>query len=242
MVAQLVGSITTLQNALLDLLFPPRCITCRSSGDSFCASCRTSIENIPPPFCGRCGRPRPAHSSPFQSECPHCDRHPLQINGTRAVAFFEGNLRTAIHAFKYQHRTELAEPLGELMSEFLAVHPLPTDAIIAVPLHPGRERERGYNQALLLARIVSEHQRRPLWEKALVRTRATPSQVELDAVARRENVKDAFAATDQVAGVRVLLVDDVCTTGATMEACGMALLARGASSVWGLALARPRLD
>ena len=164
----------------------------------------------------------------------------MQIDGTRAVAFFEGNLRVAIHAFKYQHRTELADLFGTMLNDYLLTFPLPMDTIIAVPLHTNRARARGYNQASLLAQALSARQNIPVWEDALARTRATQSQTELDAAGRRQNVYAAFAATERVRGARVLLIDDVCTTGATMDACGAALYARGAKSVWGFAIARAR--
>lgn len=222
------------QRALLDLLFPPRCVACRRVGEWFCASCCASIEKIQPPLCERCGRPL------LHPPCSYCQKHPLQIDGIRAVAFFEGNLREAIHAFKYDARTELAPIFGNLLSDYLAAQRLPVDAVVAVPLHPTRERARGYNQSLLLARALAAQQYLPVWEDALTRERATRPQVELDAAERRTNVQDAFAATARVAGARLLLIDDVCTTGATMEACSVVLKQRGAKSVWGLALARGR--
>ena len=234
MLARLARNAAALRNALLDLLFPTRCVVCRRVGELFCAACRASIEKIAPPLCHRCGRPLPS------AHCPYCAKSPLRIDGTRAVAFFEGNLREAIHAFKYQHRTALADDFGVMLHDYLLTFPLPADTIIAVPLHADRERARGYNQALLLARALGARQNLPVWEDALTRTRATQSQTELDAAGRRQNVRDAFAAAPRVHGARVLLIDDVCTTGATMAACGAALYARGAKSVWGLALARSR--
>jgi ComF family protein len=162
----------------------------------------------------------------------------LQIDGIRAVALFEGSLRAAIHAFKYQHRTELAPVFGTMLSEYLLTFPLPADTIVAVPLHADRERMRGFNQSLLLARTLGARLDLPVWEDGLTRTRATQSQTQLDAAGRRENVRDAFVAAPRARGVRVLLIDDVCTTGATMDACSAALSACGAKSVWGLAIAR----
>ncbi len=156
------------------------------------------------------------------------------------MAFFEGNLRKAIHAFKYEHRPELARVLGGLLSGYLCANPLPADAVTAVPLHSTRERARGYNQALLLARALGAQSHLPVWEDTLTRVRATRTQIELDAAERQANVKDAFAADERVAGKRLLLIDDVCTTGATMDECSAALKQRGAKSVWGLALARGR--
>jgi ComF family protein len=156
------------------------------------------------------------------------------------MAFFEGNLRKAIHAFKYEHRPELAAVLASLLSGYLSAHPLPVDVLAAVPLHSTRERMRGYNQALLLARALGAQTHLPVWEGALTRVRETRSQIELDAAERHANVQGAFDADAHVDGARVLLIDDVCTTGATLDACSVALKQRGAKSVWGLALARGR--
>lgn len=234
MSAWFARSASALRQALLDLLFPPRCVVCRRVGEWFCSACRQAIEKILPPICNRCGRPL------RHPECPYCQKLPLQIDGTRATAFFEGSLRTAIHAFKYSHRIELANPLGEMLSDYVALHPFPVDALIPVPLHAERERARGYNQSKLLAQVLGQQRQLPVWDDVLTRSRHTRPQVELDAVDRRENVHNAFIATQRVMGAQILLIDDVCTTGATMDACGIALKERGAKSVWGLAIARTR--
>lgn len=234
MLAQIAREARRAHRALLDLLFPPRCVACRRVDGWFCTSCRASIEKIQPPLCERCGRPL------LHPPCSYCRKHPPQIDGIRAVAFFEGSLREAIHAFKYEMRTELAPIFGNLLSDYLAAQRLPVDALIAVPLHVERERARGYNQALLLARELGTRCHLPVWEDALTRVRATRPQVELDAPQRRENVQDAFAADARVAGAQILLIDDVCTTGSTLEACSIALKQRNAKSVWGLTLARGR--
>ena len=187
-----------------------------------------------PPFCEHCGRLLQSNT------CPYCQKQPLQIDGMRAVAVFEGNLRRVIHAFKYEHRPELAPVLASLMTDYLAASPMPVDAVIPVPLHPSRERERGYNQSALLAYALAQQTQVPVLAQALTRTRVTRSQVELNAQARHANVQNAFAADACINGARVLLIDDVCTTGATMDACSVALKHQKAKSVWGLALARPR--
>jgi ComF family protein len=233
--ARITRDIPRLHRVLLDLLFPPRCVVCRRvDAEWFCAACRSQIDCILPPLCHRCGRPL------RRAECPYCQKLPLLIDGIRAMAFFEGNMRKTIHAFKYEHHPELARVLGIMLSDYLTTHPLPADAVTAVPLHAERERERGYNQALLLARVLGAQKNLPVWEDALARTRATRSQIELDASERHANVQDAFTADGRVAGARLLLIDDVCTTGATMDSCTAALKQRGAKSVWGLALARGR--
>lgn len=234
MLARLVRKGAALRNALLDILFPPRCVVCKRSGTWLCTFCTAQFQKILPPICKQCGRPL---KSPT---CPHCAKFPLRIEGTRAVAFFEGALQQAIHAFKYLHRPELADDFGTLLADYLLTFPLSVDTIIAVPLHPERERARGYNQAALLAHALGARTHLPVWNEALTRTRATRSQTELNAAERRANVREAFAATPRVQGARVLLIDDVCTTGATMEECGAALYAQGAQAVWGLAIARTR--
>jgi competence protein ComFC len=131
--------------------------------------------------------------------------------------------------------------MGELMARYLLETPLLADLLVPVPLHPHRQRARGYNQSLLLAREISRRLELPLAAEALVRRRDTPPQAKaVEADARRRNVADAFDCRPRaVAGRRVLLVDDVTTTGATLDACARALLAEGgASSVWALTFAR----
>lgn len=236
MLAQVARAAHATPRALLDILFPPRCVACRTAGDWFCAHCRASITPIPPPVCERCGRQIEKPS------CPICAIHPPQIDGIRAFAFFENQLREAIHALKYEQRPEVVPALGALLSDFLGTLTWRVDALIAVPLHKERERARGYNQALLLARALGARNNLPVWSDALTRVRSTRPQVELNAVERRANVQDAFMANERVAGAHIALIDDVCTTGATIEACSIALKQRGAKSVWGLALARPRFS
>jgi len=131
--------------------------------------------------------------------------------------------------------------MGELMARYLQGTPVPADVLVAVPLHSRRQRTRGYNQSLLLAREVSRRLDLPLAAEALFRRRDTPPQARaMEADARRRNVAGAFdCRPGAVAGRRVLLVDDVTTTGATLDACARALLAEGeASSVWALTFAR----
>jgi len=157
------------------------------------------------------------------------------------VAYFDGTLREAIHRFKYSNLQDLATPLGKLMSDYWEKSPLPAEIIVPVPLHPDRLRERGYNQATLLARELGKSIGLPIEKSSLARVRATLPQVELGAQERKENVRDAFrCANAELKDKRVLLIDDVCTTGATLEACSIALRQVGARSVWAFTLARAR--
>jgi ComF family protein len=232
-VQELVQSVKA---GLLDLLFPPRCVGCRAVGEWLCPRCRAQIEFIQPPICPRCGRPtRHPHL------CAVCRRAPLSLDGIRAVAYFEGVLREAIHCFKYENLQALASPLGQFLVEYLIHHSLSAEVVVPVPLHPKRLVERGYNQSALLARQLAQQVHLPLVENSLQRVKETAPQVGLNAQERRENVRHAFRCVDErLKGRRVLLIDDVCTTGATLEACGIALREQAVRSVWGLLLARAR--
>ena len=151
-------------------------------------------------------------------------------------------MREALHAFKFRGRRALAAPLGALLVEAMDGRlPMGGPALLVpVPLHPRRERERGFNQASLLARRLGRAWRVPVRDDVLVRAVATPSQTELDAKARRANVRDAFRLRrpDLVAGRHVLLVDDILTTGATLSECARSLRGGGAAVVGALTVAR----
>ncbi len=155
--------------------------------------------------------------------------------------YFERELRGAMHRLKYRGQTALAVPLGKEMAAYWLGDPLPVDVIVPVPLHASRLRERGHNQASLLAREMARAARMHVDEHILVRTRATVSQVGLNASERKDNVDGAFRCCDGgLAGMHVLLIDDVCTTGATMDAAAKALVNGGVARVQGLTLARAR--
>jgi ComF family protein len=164
---------------------------------------------------------------------------PHQVPRIRAVFYFEAAIREAVHRFKYDGVTALGQPLGYLMADYWLTHPTQSDMIVPVPLHPERRRKRGFNQAALLAKELSERVDLAMDATTLVRRRATASQVGLDVEQRKSNVRDAFhCTTDRLANRRVLLIDDVCTTGSTLEACALALWEGGVVSVEALTLAR----
>ena len=223
---------------LLDLLYPPRCAGCGQTGALYCLSCRRSVPLVVPPLCSLCGQPHVPSGL-----CSRCARDPLHIDGIRSVAIFAGSLRKAIHRLKYDYVRDLAVPLGEMLVSFWQETPLPADVIVPVPLHPRRVRERGYNQAALLAEQLAQVTGIPMVRDVLLRHKYTVSQTKLDAEQRRQNVDGAFTCVgSEVRGKRVLLMDDVCTTGATLEASSVALKAGGAQSVWALTLARPSVQ
>ncbi|MEO6888422.1 MAG: ComF family protein [Ktedonobacteraceae bacterium] len=223
----------------LDGIFPPRCAGCRASGHILCAACAARVEPITPPFCQLCGMPLLVPGL-----CQGCKFRPPALSGLRVMAQYQEPLRTCIHALKYDGNTRLAEPLGLLLAQGYRNYGLQADAIIAVPLHHERERQRGYNHARLLAEVCAANIGITLYNDLLIRHRATSAQVGLQTRERYQNVAGAFmctpaSATGALCGRNMLIIDDVCTTGATLEACAEPLFAAGAATVWGLVLARP---
>ena len=223
-----------ISEAFLDFLFPVRCIGCGTEGKLICSSCRKSLPRLHPPYCKVCGLPLEAEMS-----CPKCSLHPLQINGIRSVFRHEKLARDAAHTLKYNNLKSLAKPLAQLMAEYLESNPMPVDVLLAAPMHPKRMRKRGYNQAHLLAKELGKLMQLPVSQGVLTRFTDAPSQVSLGAEDRRKNVAGVFRCPDQAfADKQVLLIDDVCTTGATLNACAITLKEAGAASVWGLTLSR----
>jgi len=160
------------------------------------------------------------------------------------VGAYQGPLQSSIHALKYNGNTCVAEPLGQLLAQSYINSDMHADVVIPVPLHSERQQQRGYNHAYLLAQYCSARIGVPLCNDVLIRHRATPAQVGLQLDERRENVAGAFLctaafATHALHARTLLLIDDVYTTGATLEACAAPLFAAGATAVWGLVLARP---
>ena len=199
-----------------------------------CERCREKIRRLEEPLCRRCG-------VELESAHRHCGcRSRLKaLARLRSAAAYEGPIEMAIQRFKYEGWRRLAGPLALLLAERLVVEGLAAHWIIAVPLHPSRRRQRGFNQADLLARELRRRLAlgRPPGE--LIRTRATPPQVGHDRLWRLENVRGAFAWRGaDLAGRSLLLVDDVATTGATLDACAAALRASGSGPVTGASVAR----
>jgi ComF family protein len=223
---------------LVDLLFPPRCAGCAARGALFCARCEGALAWLRPPLCARCGDALPGPAEPG-AECDSCRRTPPAFLVARSLAAYEGPLRDAIRALKYRQHKAVAEPLGALLARSMPAEVAAgVGAAVPVPLHPARLASRGFNQSLLLARHVARALGVPLAPRAIRRVRQEASQAGLGASARRRNVLTAFQPDAGVPGGRVLLIDDVFSTGATADACARALLAAGAGEVAVLTLAR----
>ena len=228
---------------LLDLVFPPRCVSCQRNGQWFCDACAQQVQVARlPQACLLCGCELPGDQAGLGSPCPRC-LDPLGL--VSVAALHTGPLQPAIHALKYEGRVELAPILTRYLHAVTMEAPwlgilAGLDGIVPVPLHRDRLRERGFNQAGLLAAGFAVEADTPVLDNAIVRVHATHSQVGLSREERAVNVLGKFRAnTELVNGKSLLLVDDVFTTGATMRECAAALREAGACAVFGLALARP---
>jgi ComF family protein len=230
-----------LASNLIDVLAPPTCPGCgkRDSHGSFCDGCRGEVVALEEPWCETCAAPSPDHGAAL---CPRC-RSGRAFRRARALARFEGPLTEWMARMKYRGDKPMAGALGRLAAEAAArtLDPSTYDAVVAVPLHPDRLVERGFNQSVLIAQVVAAALGVPV-VPALVRTRGGPAQVGLADDARADNVAGVFALNpphvDDLKDLSVLLIDDVLTTGATADACAEALLCGGVAAVDVLTVAR----
>ena len=229
------SAVRRLGRAALDLVFPPRCVGCGEGGSFLCDGCVAALPVAAGSRCPRCWQP-----GADASLCVDCQAAPPSFDGLRAAFVYERTARDLVHALKYRGMTALAPPMGSLLTEAARRHEMVADLVVPVPLSRLRRRLRGYNQAEALARPLAMELQIPLRPQALARRRDTPPQARSsDAEARRRNVTDAFVCRDRgVEGQRVLLVDDVTTTGATLAACAEALTTAGAESIWAITFAR----
>jgi ComF family protein len=230
-------------DALVSVVLAPACAACdrpleRPTQGPVCEGCWQSIRPLTPPLCERCGDPLPSWrivSVPL-ALCPRCRRTPRFVDRGRAIGAYDGALRDIVHAFKYEGRRSLARPLGDLMRQRGADVLDGAGSVVPVPLHRSRRSHRGFNQAADLA-----HQIGLPVVMALRRVRATGSQIPLPAARRHRNVRNAFAITRhaaRLAGSIVVLIDDVSTTGATLDACARVLKEHGVREVRALTAAR----
>ncbi len=230
--------------ALLDALLPPRCLACPAAVDvpgRLCPDCWAAVDFITPPYCAACGFPFDHDEGP-DALCGGCARETPAFDRARSVLRYNGVGRDLVLGFKHGDRTHAAAAFAgwvALAGEALLAG---ADALTPVPLHRLRLFARRYNQSALLARELARLAGVPFAPDLLARTRATPSQAGRSRRARFENVRGAFAVRrrrrDDVAGSRIVLVDDVMTTGATVAACSRTLKRAGARSVDVLTLAR----
>ncbi len=224
---------------LLDLVYPPKCLVCGDiQSEYFCEKCRAEIVPITPPICFVCG------ASLVEGYCRDCHSGTeFAFDAARAVASYEGTIKEAIHQLKYSGHRIIAPALGAMLVEFLQtksdiVHR--ADCVIPMPVHPSKERQRGFNQAELIAREVADAFALPLLTNALIRSKPTRPQVDLSLEARKTNTLGAFEVVrvDGVTNRCVLLIDDVLTTGGTAHAAAWSLKEVGAREVLVATVAR----
>lgn len=219
---------------MLDVVFPPTCVGCGARAHWLCAACQQRIERLPLPQCGSCG----AVWATAEERHRCTPRAPVTV--VCAAGVYAGPLRQAVIALKYQGRHGVAATLVTLLEPTMRPLVREDDLLIPVPLHPARLRERGYNQAAILAAELAERLSCDVAPDSLRRIRPTAQQTRMASAAeRRSNVQGAFQTVDAaVAGRRVWLVDDVCTTGATLHAAAAALRDAGARDINGAVVAR----
>jgi ComF family protein len=234
-------------SGLADIVFPPQCLTCEEILDSennttpLCPACFSAIHFIQPPLCPCCGIPF-AGAGGDNHLCGECLLSKPLFSVARAVGHYETKLLEAIHSFKYKGKISTGEALGKIMADFAypAFHMADYSLIIPVPLHSKRLRERGFNQALILAREISRKFLIPLDFLTLRRHMYTDAQINLGRKDREANVKGVFSVRDseKIQGQRIILVDDVYTSGSTARECTRILMRNNAESVAILTLAR----
>jgi ComF family protein len=222
-------------DSLLNFIFPVACILCRSQvlerrWGAACPRCWESLRPVTPPLCTRCGIP----GVTIEGECGRCRTGEHIFDFARSAVFFNDSAREIIHHLKYADRVSLARPIGRMLREILDREGFAGARLIPVPLHRSRERARGFNQAELIARELGL----PVDTRSIRRRKKTPTQTGLSRSERARNLSAAFELREDVEDVKVILVDDVFTTGATMNELAKVLKRGGASRVEVLTFAR----
>lgn len=229
-----IGSaVATAGTRLLDVLLPVNCVVCRTEGQYLCEGCVDDLPRLTSPYCYLCANPN------VPQLCRWCFENSPRFDRARAPYLYEGPAKQMVLDLKYRGVRIAARPMARMLAGYLERNPYPVDALVPVPLHTKRERQRGYSQSGLLCEELSDITGVPVNNNALRRTRNTSPQVEMDSPEdRRSNISRAFECTSELEGARIMLMDDVITTGNTMSACAEEMKVAGVASVWGLAFAR----
>jgi len=231
----LKSMLTRVRVEALNALYPMQCLGCGTEGVALCQQCRTKLPRLSKPYCDVCAR------SGVSGKCDWCRSHAPAVDGTFAPFLYVSSspIHEAITRLKFAGWRAVAPELVELLAAFLDTQSLEVDIVAPVPSHPRRLRSRGFNQAALIADALGKLTHMRVAEGLLVRTTNAPSQLNMDSDdSRWSNVEGNFSCSGSVHGLRILVVDDLVTTGATMSACATALKEAGASKVTGLAVAR----
>ena len=224
-------------SGVFDLIYPPFCLVCGQAGNEYlCAKCVEKIDIIEPPFCRKCGSPCESYY------CSECKTREYVFESACSAGIFEGALREAIHVFKYKNHIMMADPLAEFMARCFPTTYLAAkvDLVMPIPIHRSRMLERGFNQAVELTQRFCRFVSLPAEYNVLYKHKKTRHQVELSFELRAINLAGAFRVrnAEKIKGKRILLIDDVFTTGATLDEAARTLHDAGAASVSGYMLAR----
>lgn len=227
-------------NALIDICFPRTCFFCRQNIQDgiLCVSCQKQIKPLPPPFCRYCAKPLKTKAG---NTCAACQRKKLHYDNLISCFAYDEPLKTIIHLLKYKDHDYLADFLSKRMAVHLKSIGFTSggfDWIIPVPSHTVRIRERGYNQSLLLAKKLSTLLKIPLKHDIIFCKCNKPHQTRLRGDTRTENLKDNFAVGENMQDKKIVLIDDVFTTGATVNECAKALKDHGAGVISVITLAK----
>lgn len=229
-----------LSQSLKNIFYPPLCFSCeaKTSGSYLCGQCKENIEFFWPPLCRICGIPFCADNT---TVCPACREKEMFYNRLISIAAYQGPVKTLVLHFKYQRCDYLADFLADLMAGHMfdaKLLPYAYDLMTCVPMHPTRLKERGYNQAHLLGKNLAAKFNLEFAPDLIRVTKNRPAQVTLSQAQRRQNIQDAFASDYDLAGKNIVMIDDIFTTGATINACAYALKAAKAQTVLALTLAK----
>jgi competence protein ComFC len=222
----------------LDWIFPPDCGGCGKPGQRWCSVCDAKAQVLTGTLCSFCGQP-----SSDGSTCSSCVVDTPIYTTIRGVYIYKDEIREALHSLKYKNNLGISSIFAERCANYLVGQKWAIDLVVPVPLGKERKKERGFNQAAMIAYPLALFCGLSYSSKALIRSKETVTQIELSAEKRRQNVKGAFcASTNGVAEKNILVVDDIITTGSTMNECAIALKLAGAKAVYGISVARAIKD
>jgi len=236
---------------LLNFVFPLNCKICKkpireSKGYSICENCFKTIELIEQPYCIKCGKPLVPTDVFKQNReilCLDCKKKKYSFKFSRSTGVYDKVLKKCIHLFKYYGEKKLAKPLGKLMVDYLLKNndfENEFELIIPVPLHKNDLKKRGFNQSVLLSKVIGDYFSIPVGESVLIKKKLTPFQVNLSKKEREKNILRSFSVEkpEEIKGKNILILDDVFTTGATVEECAKELMKARAKNIFVLTLAR----
>ncbi len=218
----------------IDWVFPPHCVGCGKEGEIICADCYGTIKRVPTKVCPYCN----AYTS-TNGFCPNCKNDKPAYAKFRAFAYYGGVIREAVHHLKYLNDIGIARVLAGYLLKVVQAENWQFDLVVPIPLATTKLEQRGYNQAERLARPLAEALGKPLCADGLIRIKEKASQVDLDVQSRRENVRGVFEANPAIVkGKRILLIDDVFTTGATLDSASRALRDARSGLVYGVTVGK----